>query len=117
MAKEQVTKDQAVKDQVVKEQAVKEQVAEKTVDNSVDKQVEKSGKPSAAVTRTKQNKVEKYCLKALMNVRKGPSIEAPISTALPEGTLVDVKAVEGNWLHLTDGTFILFEGGKWAEKV
>ena len=107
MAKEQVTKEQT------------DMVAEKTVekvDKSVEKTVEKPEKPSATGTRAKQQKVDKYRLKALMNVRKGPSIEAPIATTLPEGIEVDVKAVEGKWLHLTDGTYILYEGGKWAEK-
>ncbi len=33
-----------------------------------------------------------------------------------KGTIVDVTAIEGNWMHLADGSYILFEGGKFAVK-
>ena len=60
---------------------------------------------------------ERYRLKALMNVRKKPSLDADILSTKPESTVVRVLAVENGWLHLIDGSFILFEYGKYAEKL
>ena len=57
-----------------------------------------------------------YRLTHLMNVRSAPSMEAQKVGVLPAGTVVQVKAVENDWLHLTDGTFILYQGGTFAEK-
>lgn len=60
---------------------------------------------------------ERYRLKTLMNVRKKPSLDADILSTKPESTVVRVLAVENGWLHLIDGSFILFEDGKYAEKI
>ena len=60
---------------------------------------------------------ERYRLKALMNVRKKPSLDADILSTKPESTVVRVLAVENGWLHLIDGSFILYEDGKYAEKI
>ena len=60
---------------------------------------------------------ERYRLKTLMNVRKKPSLDADILSTKPESTVVRVLAVENGWLHLIDGSFILFEDGKYAEKL
>ena len=57
-----------------------------------------------------------YRLTHLMNVRSAPSMEAQKVGVLPAGTVVQVKAVENDWLHLTDGSFILYQGGTFAEK-
>ena len=62
-------------------------------------------------------KSERYRLKALMNVRKTPSTSGVIVGTRAEGSIVRVTGIEDGWLHLTDGTFILYEGGKWAEKL
>ena len=62
-------------------------------------------------------KTEKYRLKALMNVRKKPGLDSEILGTKPAGTVVRVLGVEEGWLHLTDGSYILFEEGKYAEKV
>ena len=62
-------------------------------------------------------KTEKYRLKALMNVRKKPGLDSEILGTKPAGTLVRVLGVEEGWLHLIDGSYILFEEGKYAEKV
>ena len=62
-------------------------------------------------------KTEKYRLKALMNVRKRPGLDSEILGTKPAGTLVRVLKVEEGWLHLIDGSYILFEEGKYAEKV
>ena len=62
-------------------------------------------------------KTEKYRMKAMMNVRKKPSLDSEILGTKPAGTLVRVLGVEEGWLHLIDGSYILFEEGKYAEKV
>ena len=62
-------------------------------------------------------RTEKYRLKSLMNVRKKPSMDSTIVTTKPEGTIVRVLGVENDWLHLADDTFILYQGGRWADKV
>lgn len=62
-------------------------------------------------------KTEKYRLKALMNVRKKPGLDSEILGTKPADTLVRVLGVEEGWLHLIDGSYILFEEGKYAEKV
>lgn len=59
----------------------------------------------------------KYRLTALMNVRKKPSMDAPILYTRAEGTVVRVLGVVNDWLHLTNDTYILYEGGKWAVKI
>lgn len=60
---------------------------------------------------------EKYILTAKMNIRKEPSKTARIQGIAKAGTIVEVLGIEKDWLHLTDDTFILYEGGRWAEKV
>ena len=60
---------------------------------------------------------ERYRLKTLMNVRKNPSLDADILSTKPESTVVRVLAVENGWLHLIDGSFILYEDGRYAEKI
>jgi uncharacterized protein YgiM (DUF1202 family) len=59
----------------------------------------------------------KYRLTALMNVRKKPSMDAPILYTRAAGTEVRVLGIVNDWLHLTDDTYILYEGGKWAVKI
>lgn len=60
---------------------------------------------------------ERYRLKTLMNVRKKPSMYAEILSTKPKDTVVRVLGVEDSWLHLIDGSFILYEDGKYAEKL
>lgn len=60
---------------------------------------------------------ERYRLKTLMNVRKKPSMYAEILSTKPKDTVVRVLGVEDGWLHLIDGSFILYEDGKYAEKI
>lgn len=59
---------------------------------------------------------EHYTLTAKMNIRKAPSLNAEKAGVAQKGTVVEVAAVEGDWLRLTDGVFILFGGGKYAVK-
>lgn len=65
---------------------------------------------------TPEEKTTTFTLTTLMNVRKAPSMTAQILKTLPAGTKVDVDAVVDDWLHLSDGTFILYNGGKFATK-
>ncbi len=55
---------------------------------------------------------EKYRLKSLMNVRKKPSMDSTIIATRPEGTVVQVLALEGDWLHLASDGYILYGQGK-----
>ena len=59
---------------------------------------------------------ERYRLKTLMNVRGKPSLDADILSTKPENSVVRVLGIENGWLHLIDGSFILYENGKYAEK-
>lgn len=59
----------------------------------------------------------KFKLTHLMNVRKKPSLDAEIAGTLAAGTEIDVGAVVDDWLYLSDGTYILYSGGKFAEKI
>ena len=59
---------------------------------------------------------EHYTLTAKMNIRKAPSLNAETAGIAQKGTVVEVAAVEGDWMRLTDGTFILYAAGKYAVK-
>ena len=59
----------------------------------------------------------KYRLTALMNVRKKPSMDAQILYTRAAGTEVRVLGIVNDWLHLTNDTYIFYEGGKWAVKI
>ena len=59
---------------------------------------------------------EHYTLTSKMNIRKAPSLDAEKAGIAQKGTVVEVAAVESDWLRLTDGTFILFGAGKFAVK-
>ena len=72
---------------------------------------------SGIETVTKVPAPEKYRLKALMNVRKEPSVEAEKLMTLPAGAVVEVASITGDWMALTDGSFILYSGGKFAERI
>ena len=59
----------------------------------------------------------KYRLKALMNVRRKPSMHAQILSTKAAGTVVRILGIEQDWMHLAEGAYILYESGRWAEKV
>ena len=63
-----------------------------------------------------EQKPEVYTLTRKMNVRKEPSLSSAKLKVLDAGTVVEVKAIQNDWLCLTDGTFILYEDGKNARK-
>ena len=61
-------------------------------------------------------KPERYTLTAKMNIRRAPGLDAQKLGIAQLGTVVEVAAIENDWLRLTDGTFILYEGGRFARK-
>ena len=67
--------------------------------------------------QTAQKGSAQYRLTSLMNVRRAPSLDAEKAGTKDAGAVVDVAAVENDWLHLADGSFILYGGGKFAEKI
>jgi len=62
-----------------------------------------------------QKNPEKYILLQKMNVRKAPSLKAEKLGTKAKNTVVEA-VLEDDWLHLTDGTFILYDGGKFAKR-
>ena len=77
-------------------------------DTADDSEAEKAEQPASQTTH--------YRLKALMNVREQPSRNAKVIGTQAEGVLVNVAAIENDWMRLGDGTFILYDNGKFAEK-
>lgn len=63
-----------------------------------------------------KQKPEVYTLTRKMNVRKEPSLNAAKLKVMDAGAVVEVRAVQNDWLCLTDGSFILYENGKNARK-
>jgi len=60
---------------------------------------------------------QKYRLNALMNVRKEPSVKAEKLRTLPAGAVVEVISIKEDWMALTDGSFVLYSGGKFAARI
>ena len=94
--------------------------AEKQIDEGAGEQIDEGAEKQIDEGAEKQinESVEmKYRLKALMNVRVSPSLSSrKIATLLP-GTIVAVANIKNDWLHLTNGSFIFYGNGKFAEKV
>ena len=89
------------------------------IDEGAEKQIDESAETQIDDGEEKRiDGVEmKYRLKALMNVRVSPSLSSKkIATLLP-GTIVTVAKISNDWLHLTNGSFIFYGNGKFAEKV
>lgn len=102
---------------------VEETVPETTVAIS-DAQVDADGADEANDSDTPETTAEEpvrttatesYRLKSLMNVRDKP--KGAIIGRLPENTVVEVISIENDWLHLKNGTFILYGGGEFAVKI
>ena len=60
---------------------------------------------------------EKFRIKALMNIRKAPGMNGEKAGTANRGDIVLVNEVIDDWMHLADGTFILYGGGEWAERI
>ena len=67
--------------------------------------------------QVEEKELDRYRLLSFMNVRNAPSLDAPKVSTKPEGTVVRVLGIENDWLHLPDDTYILFDGGRFAEKM
>ena len=62
----------------------------------------------------------KYRLLSKMNIRIDPSLKADKVGVADTGTVVEVIAIENDWLRVKNGAgevFILYGGGKFAEKL
>ena len=92
---------------------------EKQVDDGAETQIDEGAGEQIDEGAEKQiDDVEmKYRLKALMNVRVSPSLSSRKIATLPPGTIVAVANIKNDWLHLTNGSFIFYGNGKFAEKV
>ena len=69
--------------------------------------------------KTPVKETEKYTLLSKMNIRTAPSLEAEKVGIAEAGTVVEVLAIEDDWLHVRNGAgvvFILYGGGKYARK-
>ena len=69
--------------------------------------------------KAKEKETEKYTLLFKMNIRTAPSLDADKVGIAEAGTVVEVLAIEDNWLHVRNGAgvvFILYGGGKYARK-
>ena len=87
---------------------------EKIINNSAEKESDHSADP---VSPVEEVSADKFRLKALMNVRTSPSMSARKIATLPPGMIVSVDKIKNDWLHLTNGSFIFYGNGKYAEKV
>ena len=89
--------------------------AEKQINNSAEKESDYSA--DTVSTSVDEVSAGKYRLKALMNVRVSPSLSSRKIATLPPGMIVSVDKIKNDWLHLTNGSFIFYGNGKYAEKV
>ena len=53
----------------------------------------------------------------MLGTTDSKQLDSEILGTKPAGTVVRILKVEDGWLHLIDGSYILFEEGKYAEKV
>ena len=88
---------------------------EKEINNSAEKESDYSA--DTVSTSVDEVSAGKYRLKALMNVRVSPSLSSRKIATLPPGMIVSVDKIKNDWLHLTNGSFIFYGNGKYAEKV
>ena len=78
---------------------------------------EKSETAGPETAEPETAKPEIYRIKELMNVRSAPSLKAEKLGTISPGTDVEVLALEDDWLHLVNGTFIFYDNGKYAERM
>ena len=77
-------------------------------------------KPAKSDVKPIEQKFSVYRLKSLMNVREAPSLNAKCLRTAPKGTLIQVIAIDNDWLKIRDGSnfaYILYKNGEFAEKV
>ena len=92
-----------------------ESAPETTVEDAVSR--EPGSGVKGAATEIPKEGTARYRLTSIMNVRKAPSLGAEKAGFLEKGSIVEVAALQNDWLHLADGTFILYGKGEYAEKI
>ena len=91
-----------------------------TLEGDADTTPEEGVDTSPAVegdTAPKAGTAASFRLTSLMNVRDQPSLSGIILGTKPAGTIVRVVGIVKDWLHLTDGSYILYASGRYAEQV
>lgn len=73
-----------------------------------------SKKKTEAVQQAPEYK--RYRLTHLMNVRKAPSMDAPVAKTLAPGCKITAM-LSNDWLALKDGGYILFDKGQYAREI
>ncbi len=76
-----------------------------------------SATEEAVEEKTEDPAVEKYTLLSKMNLRLAPSLKGGKVGIAEKGTVVEVIGIENDWMELKDGMFILYGGGKYAERI
>ena len=69
--------------------------------------------------KAQEKEAVKYTLLSKMNIRTAPSLEADKVGIAEAGTVVEVLAIEDDWLRVRNGAdvvFIFYGGGKYARK-
>ena len=85
-------------------------------EGSVESPAKDSASDEQEVKTSESGDVAAYRIKTLMNVRSKPSMEGG-KVGLKYGGDVVKAVLKDDWLHLSDGGFVLFGGGEFAEKV
>ena len=109
-------------------EVVRQETAEKTPEETAEEKPAEAQESSVITAEpivaekprqpeVKESRTERYRLKALMNVRRKPSMHAQILSTKAAGTVVRILGIEQDWMHLAEGAYILYESGRWAEKV
>jgi hypothetical protein len=65
---------------------------------------------------TETTEYKRYRLTHLMNVRKAPSMDAPVAKTLAPGFKVTAM-LSNDWLALKDGGYVLFGKGQYAQEI
>ena len=75
--------------------------------------------PEIAEVKAPEKEAEKYTLLSKLNIRTAPSLKADKVGVAEAGTVIEVLAIEDDWLRVRNGAgvvFILYGGGKYARK-
>ena len=112
-------KDEGVKDEAL-EGAAEEDSKPEPVKDEPEQAIIKAEPVVAkkpAQPETEPVETVRYRLTMLMNIRSKPSLNAHIVSVKPAGTVVRAVGIEGDWLHLSDGNYVLYKDGKYAKKM
>ena len=93
------------------------EVDEKVEDKTEEAAGEAAEKTTEVENDEKMGEKTQYRIKTRMNIHRAPNLNGEKAGVARQGTIVTVKEVVGDWLHLTDGTFIFCGGGEFAERI